>query len=124
MTRKLFIAIILFILAMAGKLIIDLHLYYSGGVNNHTLGAVIVFACLGVCSWLSGWRSILMWFFLFWALFDSLWGLFTGNGLLYIGTTAKLDMLQRNYPIIQVSKYVLAAGSTVFFIIKQKIDAN
>lgn len=119
MTRKIFIGIILFTLTLAGKLIIDLSLYNSGGVNNHTLGAVIVFVALSACSWLSGWRSIPMYFFVFWALFDPLWGLFTGNGLLYIGTTAKLDILQRSYPVIQVAKYVLAVGGTMFFVIKR-----
>lgn len=123
MTRKLFIAIILFVLTITGKLIIDLNLYYSGGVNNHTIGAAIVFVSLGVCSWLAGWRSIAMWFFVFWMLMDSLWGLFTGNGFLYLGTTAKLDILQRDYPVIQVLKYLLAVGATVFFIIKQRKDA-
>lgn len=78
---------------------------------------------LGVCSWLGGWRSIAMWFFVFWMLMDSLWGLFTGYGFLYLGTTAKLDILQRDYPVIQIAKYVLAVASTAFFIIKQKKDA-
>lgn len=120
MTRKLFIAIILFVLTITGKLIIDLNLYYSGGVNNHTLGAAMVVICLVACTLLAGWRSSVMWFFGFWALFDSLWGLFTGNGFLYLGTTAWLDQLQKEHHWIQIAKYVLAVAGTAWYVLKSR----
>jgi hypothetical protein len=117
MNRKLFIAIILFILTLAGKLVIDLHLYFSGGVNHHTIGAVIVLAILVGCSILSGWKSSFMWFFNFWALFDSGWGLFSGNGFFYIGQTSKLDLLQHQYPFLQVLKYLLVVISIIYYVV-------
>lgn len=116
MTRKIFIAIILFTLTLAGKLIVDLSLYYSGGVNNHTLGAAIVFICLSACSWLSGWRSIPMWFFGWWAIWDTLYALFIGQDWNYIGNTAWLDKLQINYPALQWFKYIVATVTTGMFI--------
>lgn len=120
MTRKLFIALVIFVLTLAGKLAFDLHLYYSGGVNHHLTGPAIVLVCLIGCSWLAGWLSTPMWLLGYWALFDSLWGLFTGNGAFYLGTTAWLDILQNQYPALQVAKYVLAAGATTFYVIKAR----
>lgn len=113
--KKTIIAIIIFILTIAGKLIIDLHLYYSGGVNNHIIGPAIVLISLGVCSWISGWRSIPMWLFTYWALFDSMYGIFIHQGFFYIGTTAKLDILQRHYLIILWMKYILSIASIVYY---------
>lgn len=117
MSKKLVVAIIIFILTLIGKLIVDLHLYFSGGINNHTIGAIIVLVSLSSCTILSGWKSLFMWFFLFWALFDSGWGLFSGNGILYIGQTSKLDILQHQYPMLQIFKYLLAIASTIFYIV-------
>lgn len=120
MKTKQIISIGIFVATLTIKLIVDLSLWKSGGENNHVIGPILVVVVLGVCSWLSGWRSIPMWLFCFWALFDSLWGLFSGNGLLYIGTTAKLDILQQKHKWLQVAKYLLAAGSIVFYFLTYK----
>lgn len=115
MKKNLIIAIALFILTIVLKLIVDLHLYHSGGTNNHIIGPIIVLASIGVSTYLAGWRSIFMWLFVFWAAFDSSWGLLTGNGFFYVGTTAKLDILQRSYPFVLWLKYLGAIGSTFFY---------
>lgn len=120
MSKRLIIALILFVVTIAGKLLIDLLLYFNGGENNHLVGPAIVIVSIGVSSWLAGWRSIPMWLFGYWAVFDSLYGLFIGHGLLYIGTTAMLDVLQRDHPWIQVTKYVLAVASTIFYVVFQR----
>lgn len=120
MTKKQIIALILFILTIAGKLWFDLHLYFAGGTNNHILGPAIVVVSLAVCSWLAGWYSIPMWLFVYWAVFDSLYGLFIGHGLLYIGTTAKLDILQHKYGFLQALKYLLAVASIIFYVVYSK----
>jgi hypothetical protein len=120
MTRKLFIAIIIFVLTIAGKLSFDIHLYFAGGVNNHIEGPIIVFICLIGCSLLGGFTSIPMWPLVYWPVFDTLYALFIGQGPFYIGTTAKLDILQHDYPVLQVLKYVLAIASIVFFLKARK----
>lgn len=120
MNRKQIIAYILFAVTIAGKLLFDLHLYYNGGVNNHLVGPAIVLICLSICTWLAGWRSSFMWLFCYWSIFDSLYGLFIHQGLLYIGTTAKLDILQHKYHIIQILKYLFALISIIFYNFKNK----
>lgn len=120
MTRRIIISLILFTIVLAGKLIVDLHLYFLGGVNNHLIGPAVVAVCIGVCSWLGGWRSIPMWLFCYWALFDSLYGVFIHQGAFYVGTTAKLDILQRQYPVLLWLKYIGAIASAAYFTIKSK----
>ncbi len=113
---KLIAAIGLFVMTIAGKLAFDLHLYFAGGVNNHVAGPTIVFICLVGCSILGGFASIPMWPLVYWPVFDTLYALFIGQGPFYIGTTAKLDILQHSYPILQALKYVLAISSIILFL--------
>lgn len=116
MKTKQIIAVILFTLLIIVKLFIDIHLYNAGGVNSHVLGPLLIAIGLCICSILGGLYSIPMWFLCYWAVFDSMYGLFIGQSLLYIGTTARLDILQHTYPVLQWLKYILAVISVWFFI--------
>lgn len=120
MRIKIIISFILFAILIALKLLIDLNLFFSGKINNHLIGPIIVCVVIAVCSFLSGWRSIAMWLFAFWAIFDSLYGVFIHQGIFYVGTTAKLDILQRKFEILLWLKYIGAIGSTLFFFLTFK----
>jgi hypothetical protein len=117
MTRKLFIAIILFVVTLVGKLVVDLNLYFNNAVNYHIFGPAVVLIVLAACSVLSGWRSIPVWLFVWWSVFDSLYGLFIHQVFFYVGTTARLDILQRTYPWIIWLKYIGAVASVIYYIV-------
>jgi len=119
-TRKLFVAIILFILTLAGKLIVDLHLYFSGGVNNHVIGPAIVLVSLAGCSILAGWRSIPMWFLNYWILFNGLYAVFIHQSWGYLGTTSKLDIFESEHGWVTILKYILAVASIIYYIVSIK----
>lgn len=111
-------AFVIFSCTLIGKLIFDLHLYYSGEANKHTLGPMIVFIALVVCSWLGGWITIPMWWFGYWAIFDTLYAVCIGQKFYYVGTSAWLDKMQRRYPVLVYIKYGGAILGIVLFIIK------
>lgn len=110
------IALVIFLLVLIGKLIFDLHLYFSDKPNKHFIGPIIVVIALAICSWLAGWLSIQMWFLNWWMLFDGFYGLFIGHGFFYVGTTAKLDILQRKYQLLFWFKYIAAPVSIILYI--------
>src|SRR5690349_2991355 len=56
--------------------------------------------------------------FTYWSLFDPGWALIKHLYFFYVGTTAKLDTLQRKYPLLHVAKYVLGAAAIIIYIIK------
>jgi hypothetical protein len=120
MRRQTFIAIILFVLTIALKLYFDVHLYFSGGLNNHLTGPILVACSLIICSGLTYWISFPMWFLCYWAMFDTLYALFIGQGAFYVGATAKLDIVQRDHPSVQILKYLFALLIVYIFILLNK----
>jgi hypothetical protein len=117
MNDRLIIAILLFIGILAGRLTYDLHLYFSGKQNRHVIGPLATAGALAGCSILAGWLSTPMWFFGFWAAFDAMYGLFIGQGLLYVGDTSNLDRLQHRFPALKILKFVLAIILILIFIL-------
>lgn len=109
-------AITIFAITIIIKLAIDLKRWQSGNVNKHSLGPGIVAGVLITCSYICGWWSVPMWFFGYWALFDTLWGVLAIRDPFYVGETAWLDKLQRKYRVLQVLKYVLAIGSIILYV--------
>lgn len=108
---KLIIAIVIFFATLVIKLAVDYRLWLKGKPNQHSLGPIIVFACLVICTWLAGWRSAGMFLFGWWAGFDSFIALLMGQKFYYVGNTARLDKWQRINPALLWLKY---AGAIVF----------
>lgn len=114
--RMMLAAFILFFAMMALKVGADVKLYQLRKVNKHVLGPALVLLGLIACSILAGWVSTPMWFFCWWVLFDGVYNLFIGQRWTFIGTTAKLDILQRKHPVLVWVKYLGAVLSVILFI--------
>lgn len=122
MSIRLIISICLFAGILIGRLIYDLHLYFSGKPNRHLIAPLITAGALVGCVLLAGLSSAPMFIFGFWSIFDSLYGIFIGQGPLYVGTTAKLDKLQHSYPILKWIKYLGAIAGVIVFCIWKAFD--
>lgn len=110
-------AVAIFIMTLIGKLLFDVHLYYSGRSNEHTLGPLIVLIALIACSWVSHWYYLPGWMSLFWACFDPLYAVLIGQKWHFVGSTSFLDRLQHRYPFIACVKYILGVTSLILFIV-------
>lgn len=108
----------IFFVTFVIKMILDLSIYFSGKHNKHAVGSAIVFLVLVACSWITGWMSAPMWFFGWWALWDTTYALFIGQPFYYVGTVAWLDQVQRAYPFLIFVKYGGAILGIVLYIIK------
>lgn len=109
-------ALPIFFIALMAKLWVDIRLWKRGKGNDHVLGPALIVALIGFCTILAGWESLPLWLFAWWALFDTLWGLIVLGKPFYVGTTARLDILQRKYPWIQVAKYVGLILSIILYV--------
>lgn len=109
-------AIAIFILTLVIKLIVDVRLYNQGKTNHHSWGPGIVAGCLATSCYIAGWHSIPMWLFSYWALFDTLYAILIKQKWYFIGTTAKLDILQHRYPVFRVLKYLLFIASIIYYV--------
>lgn len=98
-------SLIIFFATLIGKLANDLNLYHSRKVNKHWVGAIYITGALIICSLIVGWKTAPMWFFSYWALFDTAYALLIGQKWYYTGDTAYLDKLQKQYPVIKWIKY-------------------
>lgn len=107
---------VIFAVTLIAKLNLDYWQYLKGKKINHALEAVFVTIALGVASFFAGWISAPMFFFGFTCLFDPAFAMLIGQKPFYVGTTAKLDILQRKYPFLQVLKYILFVGSIILYI--------
>lgn len=116
MTSKLIIALIIFFATLVIKLAVDYRLWLRGKTNRHLLGPIIVLTCLVVCSVLAGWLSTPMWFFGWWAIFDSLYALLIGQKWYYTGSTSKLDKWQATSPALKWLKYVMVPVSIILYV--------
>lgn len=110
------IGFLIFGVTLIVKLNVDYWQYLKGKKINHSLEAVFVTILLVGASYFSGWWAIPMFFFGFTCLFDPAFALLMGQKPFYLGTTAKLDILQRKYPFLQWLKYILFIGSIILYI--------
>lgn len=109
-------SLVLFILAITAKLCIDIARHWDDKVTFHGQGALIASIAIVGCSWMAGWSSLPMFLFGWWAIFDTAWGWIVLKKPFYVGTTAKLDILQRKYPWVQVAKYVGFILSIILYV--------
>lgn len=117
-------AIPIFALTLAGKLLFDRHLHFSRKTIKHAGEAAIVLGLLVVASFLAagGFKInagfyLIAFLFIFWAAFDSIFGLIIASNPLFLGTSAKLDRLQHKYKWIVWVKYIGAILSILWFLL-------
>ena len=106
--------ILILILTIGVDLITDVNLYYKKGKVNHVRGAALRLICLAPASYLMGWQFIPLILFAYWILFEGFYNLLIGQKWNYVGETARIDKLQRKYPVIYWLKYIGLAGSIIF----------
>lgn len=118
-------ALFIFALTLAGKLVFDAKEHFGRKTIDHSKEAAIVIILLVVASLAWGWKDwlfagayLLAFLSIFWAVFDSAFGLIIARNPFYLGTTSKLDRLQTKYLWIQVAKYVVAMFSVSFIVWK------
>jgi hypothetical protein len=109
-------ALAIFFVTLLIKLNYDVWLYKSGKRNQHLRGAVIVFLVLVGCTWNAGWLSAGIWFFGWWALFDTAYAILIGQKWYFTGNTPQLDKLQAKYPVLKWIKYAGLPASIILFI--------
>ena len=105
--------LVIFLVTLVAKLNYDLWQYHSRKTINHAREAAVVFILLTVASWLSGWISAPMWFLGFWILFNGIFNILIGQKWGYLGSTAKLDILETKYKWITAVKYALFIASVI-----------
>ncbi len=108
--------LIIYLLTLALDIITDYRLWAKHKSPNHTRGFLLRILPLGVALWLMGWWSLGL-LFTYWMLMDSIFGLLIARTPLYVGTTARLDRLQRVNPWIMVLKFVLGIAGAVVYIL-------
>lgn len=121
---KLTSSIIIVIATLLGKLAYDRHKHFSREKINHTVEGAIVFVLLVTASLIAGrftdWLTIalalIMYLFIFWALFDLGFGTLIAKDPLFLGTSAKLDRLQHKYPWVVWAKFIGVPVSIILFI--------
>lgn len=86
---------------------------------NHVVGGALRTAALVLSVIFLGWWSIPMVLFVYWALFDTVYGSLIGHKWPFIGTSSMLDILQRQYPILIFIKYAGAVGFTVLYFLME-----
>lgn len=106
-------SLIIFFLTLAAKLTYDRHRYLSRKTIYHGREAIVVSIALIAASYFADWKTIPLWFFGFWVLFDGFFNLLIGQPWGYLGETAKLDKLMRKYPLIIILKYFGLFASTI-----------
>jgi hypothetical protein len=109
---------LIFAVLMALKLAIDYRTHLSGKRIDHDKEFGILTAGLIVLSLFMHpfWLSLPMLGMLAWVIVDMGMGALLTRKPFYLGTTARLDRLQRRYPAIHVLKYILAIATTTLYI--------
>lgn len=108
---------ILFALLMAAKLVIDYRQWLNKRRIDHdieaaVLAALLIVPALMLYPWWLSYPMLAAWA---WLIVDLGMGLLLTRDPFYIGTTAKLDRLQRKYPVIRVAKYLLPVILTIIY---------
>jgi hypothetical protein len=107
----------LLLLTITVDILTDYRRWLSKKPINHTRSNIIAAVPVIISFILMGWWSIGL-IFTYWAVKDAALGTLMTRSPLYVGTTAKLDTLQRANPWLMVAKFVLGIGGLVIFIIK------
>lgn len=110
------IALLIWLAAFVAKLWRDVWLYRNGKRNRHTIGPALVVVAIAAATYFGGWITLPLWGFGWWALFDPAYALSIGKHPSFLGTTAKLDRLQRKYPFLVYLKYALFIASIIFYV--------
>lgn len=119
------LVIVIFFVTLIAKLAFDRHQHFSRKTINHDAEGAIVGVLFVVASiiykgfTLAALLNLAEMCFTFWALFDTGFGILIASDPLFLGTSAKLDRLQKKYPPLQVLKYLLAITSIILFICLQ-----
>ena len=116
--------VIILILTLVAKLLFDSYLHFSKKTIKHKGEAaiVVVLLAIGACLQAHGILKIsagvflLCYLFIFWAVFDTLFGLIIARDPFYLGTTSALDRLQKKYTVLLILKYLLAVLSIALLI--------
>ena len=109
--------ILIFIAVLVIDLWTDVDRYFDGRKVNHTRGAIFRVIGLAPAVYFMGWLSAPMLFFLYIILFNGLYNTFIGQKWEYVGDTAKMDRLQRKYPILKTIKYIAFIASAILYAI-------
>jgi hypothetical protein len=109
-------AFLIFFATLAIDLYTDIRLFYRRRPVKHVRGAILRLLGLIPACLFGGWVFVPFAFFGYWSLFDTLWGLFTSRKWPFIGSTSKLDRLQRKYPALLWFKYLGFIASIVILI--------
>lgn len=110
---------ILYGLIMVLKLGYDYHQHIKGKRIDHDKEAGILGACCVVLSLFMYpfWLSLPMLAMLSHCIIDMGMGLLLTRNPFYLGESAKLDRLQKKYPILQFAKYILTIGLLTWYIL-------
>lgn len=109
--------IAIFISVLCVDLYTDVRLFYKKKKVNHIRGAAL--RCIGLAPavWFLGWLSIPMIFFWYLTLFNGIYNLFINQKWEFVGTTAKLDIWQRENKWFKPAKYIGIIIFTTIYIL-------
>jgi hypothetical protein len=93
----------------------DVRLFYKKKRVNHFRGALLRLIGLIPAVYLLGWLSIPMIGFWYMTLFNGVYNLFIGQRWEFVGTTAKLDRIQRKHNWLRYVKYAGLILSTILY---------
>ena len=107
--------LLLYCLTLTADIITDYRLWLHKKSPNHTRGFLLRIVPLGAALWLMGWWSVGL-VFTYWLTMDCIFGLLIARTPFYVGTTARLDRLQRANPWVMVLKFALGIAGVVVYI--------
>lgn len=82
---------------------------------KHLRGILLRVPSFAVAAWLNPWSALLA--FTYWAAMDTAIGWIKHGKPLYLGTRAKLDILQHKYPWLVPVKFAVGVGSLITYIL-------